>query len=80
MKISTYIRSLPHGEKANFARRVGISPAFLYQIEIGKKQLPVQKCAMFECESKGAVTRKEIRPDDWQKIWPELIEHHEAAA
>ena len=26
-----------------------------------------------EQATKGAVTRQALRPDDWQKIWPELI-------
>jgi hypothetical protein len=25
-----------------------------------------------EAESKGAALRKELRPDDWRDIWPEL--------
>lgn len=29
-------------------------------------------CVAIERATKGAVTRKELRPDDWQSIWPEL--------
>lgn len=26
------------------------------------------------CEKMGIATRRELRPDDWQSIWPELAE------
>lgn len=40
----------------------------------GKRSLPVQHCAVIEKATSGAVTRKDLRPDDWQAIWPELID------
>lgn len=30
-------------------------------------------CVAIEKATSGAVTRKDLRPDDWQSIWPELI-------
>lgn len=29
-------------------------------------------CSLIEKESKGKVSRKHLRPDDWYIIWPEL--------
>lgn len=29
-------------------------------------------CVVIELETKGAVTRKDLRPNDWWAIWPEL--------
>ena len=29
-------------------------------------------CVAIERATKGAVTRRDLRPDDWQAIWPEL--------
>ena len=34
--------------------------------------VPIQHCAAIERISGGTVTRQELRPDDWQRIWPEL--------
>ena len=31
-----------------------------------------------EMEKRGIVTRKELFPDDWQIIWPEMIDKVEA--
>jgi len=29
-------------------------------------------CVAIERATNGAVTRRDLRPDDWQAIWPEL--------
>lgn len=29
-------------------------------------------CAAIEAATEGVVTRQMLRPNDWQKIWPEL--------
>lgn len=31
-------------------------------------------CVAIERATSGAVTRRELRPDDWADIWPELVE------
>lgn len=33
---------------------------------------PLDKCVAIERATEGAVTRRDLRPDDWQAIWPEL--------
>lgn len=38
----------------------------------GKRGVPVEWCAEFERATNGAVTRRDLRPDDWRLIWPEL--------
>ena len=35
--------------------------------------VPIEHCTAIEKATKGAVTRQELRPDDWQAIWPELV-------
>lgn len=37
-----------------------------------------ENCAGLEIVTGGAVTRQELRPDDWHRIWPELVEVEEA--
>ena len=36
--------------------------------------LKVVVCVSIERETHGQVTRKDLRPTDWQDIWPELAE------
>lgn len=40
----------------------------------GKRSLPIQHCPTIELATEGAVTRRDLRPDDWHLIWPELAE------
>lgn len=37
-----------------------------------RNSVPVEHCAAIEKLTNGEVTRKELRPSDWQSIWPEL--------
>lgn len=61
-------------KKADFARAVGVSPALLHQWIEKIRPVAIQHCSVIERETVGAVGRKDLRPDDWQKIWPELAE------
>jgi DNA-binding transcriptional regulator YdaS (Cro superfamily) len=42
--------------------------------------VPVVHCAAIEQATGGKVTRRDLRPDDWARIWPELAEPTKAAA
>ena len=35
--------------------------------------IPLNQCALLEAVSDGVVTRRDMRPDDWHIIWPELV-------
>jgi len=37
-----------------------------------RQSVPPEYCALIEKATGGIVTRRELRPNDWQKIWPEL--------
>ena len=60
------------GGKAALARLVGVKPPTVQQWATGARSVPIERCVAIERATKGAVTRKELRPDDWQLIWPEL--------
>lgn len=34
--------------------------------------VPVEHCAQIERLTEGKVTRRDLRPHDWARIWPEL--------
>jgi DNA-binding transcriptional regulator YdaS (Cro superfamily) len=36
--------------------------------------VPPDKCLAVERATDGKVTRRELRPDDWQLYWPELAD------
>lgn len=36
-------------------------------------KVPPERCPAIESATGGAVTRRDLRPDDWWLIWPELV-------
>lgn len=38
------------------------------------RPVPIERCVEIERITEGAVTRKDLRPHDWHRIWPELVE------
>lgn len=60
------------GSQSKLAKLLGVSQQNIsYWRAAG---VPVEHCAAIEIATEGAVTRRDLRPDDWQKIWPELAD------
>lgn len=59
-----------------FARLLGISPPTVNQWEKGKRPVPERLSVRAEALTKGAITRRHCRPNDWHLIWPELTNTH----
>jgi len=59
-------------KKADLARSVSVSPALLHQWIEGIRPVAIRHCIAIERATANQVTRKDLRPDDWQNIWPEL--------
>jgi DNA-binding transcriptional regulator YdaS (Cro superfamily) len=62
------------------ARAIGAAPSFVNQWVNQGRPVPVPFCVSIERATGGQVTRIELRPNDWQAIWPELAKKHKAAA
>lgn len=45
-----------------------------------QRGVPIERCVDIENAASGAVTRRDLRPTDWQAIWPELISAAEKTA
>lgn len=50
----------------------GTTRGHLRQIAYGNRQASPEVAARLESITGGQVTRKQLRPDDWAVIWPEL--------
>lgn len=75
MHLNQYLDQLPKGSRAQLALRLGVSAIYLSQLSArqnGREPSPVL-CVSIERETEGAVRRWDLRPDDWYRIWPELI-------
>ena len=74
MDLRAYLDELPRGDVSAFADQCGISSVYLLQLaarQDGRKPSPAL-AVHIEVATKGQVTRRDLRPDDWQSIWPEL--------
>ena len=72
MDLKNYIDSLEWGGAKNLADKLGVSKSFLSQMASGASSKSQKRCVEIEVEKYGKVTRKDLRPSDWHKIWPEL--------
>ena len=62
------------GRSLAIALAVGIKPPVVSDWVKGKKGIPLERCTAIERATGGAVTRKDLRPNDWQDHWPELAQ------
>lgn len=66
---------------AKFARRLDLPAALVSQWRTKSRPIPAERCPAIETATHGEVTRRDLRPDDWWLIWPELVtEDHPAPA
>lgn len=60
------------GSQRALAAVVGVTKAAVWQWKGKGRTVPVGHCVAIERATSGAVTRRDLRPDDWHLIWPEL--------
>ena len=62
------------GSQAALARALKATAPTINQWAKGVRPVPEKMAVAIEAITKGAVTRQDLRPDDWQAIWPELAQ------
>lgn len=70
MQLSTWLQD--RGSGVALARHINVPASLVSQWGSGTRPVPIERCVPIERATNGAVTRKDLRPDDWQEIWPEL--------
>ncbi|MBJ2139842.1 helix-turn-helix domain-containing protein [Delftia acidovorans] len=60
------------GSQKALGLALGVTKAAVWQWMAHGRRVPVEHCPRIEVLTKGAVTRRDLRPEDWQEIWPEL--------
>lgn len=71
MKLKDYVAD--RGGIARLARQVNAQPQLMWQWASGVRPVPIERCVPIERATDGAVSRIDLRPDDWHEIWPELV-------
>lgn len=72
MNLKQYL-SEGRGRQALLAKSLGAHAPDVSRWADGSRPIPVAYGAQIEMATEGKVTRREMFPDDWQDIWPELI-------
>lgn len=72
MNLKTYLSKLERGGASRLADALGVSISFMSQMASGAAAISPARCVAIEQATNGAVSRKDLRPDDWNLIWPEL--------
>lgn len=72
MRLSDYLGSQERGRAKQLAEAMGVSKSYLSQMAAGKVAISPARCIEIERATKKLVTRADLRPDDWRKIWPEF--------
>jgi DNA-binding transcriptional regulator YdaS (Cro superfamily) len=81
MKLSAYIKQLSTQEaRENFARQCGTSLGHLRNVAYGYRPCAAELAVCIEQVTDGAVTRQELCPSNWHRIWPELSTNCPATA
>lgn len=71
MDIATYLSDQKMSQSA-FAGLLGVSQGLVYQWLTGRRPISAERCLSIERATNGAVTRRDLRPRDYQNIWPDL--------
>lgn len=74
MRLNEYINQLSADSREPFAAAVGTTLGYLRKAMSTGQPLGAEICTQIEIHSGALVTRQELRPDDWKRIWPELTE------
>lgn len=67
------LHDIPPETRRQLAASAGINDQYLYQVLTRRRVPSAELCVVIERESARAITRKDLRPNDWQDIWPELV-------
>lgn len=73
-KLLAYLNRLSKEEQIAFAERCKTSIGYLRKAISKGQKLGAELSVLIESESSNQVTRKDLHPDDWAAIWPELID------
>ena len=72
MDLKTHLSNIHADEREVLANRCGTTRGHLQNVAYGYRTCAPELCLALERETRGAVTRQELRPDDFWKIWPDL--------
>lgn len=74
MTLSEYLSAQGRGSISTLAKQIQAHVPDVCRWATGRRPVPIGRCMSIENATEKAVTRRDLRPDDWSTIWPELVE------
>lgn len=74
MELKQYLKPMSPQARNSFAVIVGSSRGHIQNVAYGYRVCAAELAVSIERETQGVVSRKDLCPDNWQKIWPELAQ------
>jgi DNA-binding transcriptional regulator YdaS (Cro superfamily) len=75
MQLKEYF-STRRGKQSKLAVLLGVSRSQMSQMVKGTCAISNERCVIIEEFTSGEVSRKDLCPNDWIKIWPELAQQN----
>ena len=72
LNLKNYLNDKGHGGISELARKINAHINDVGCWARNKRSVPVKRCVQIEKLTDGVVTRRELRPDDYWEIWPDL--------
>lgn len=64
------------GSAEELAKHLGVWRSAISQMRTGQRPVPAERAVQIEKIPGVTVTRIDLRPHDWWKLWPELADKH----
>ena len=80
MHLKDYLLTEGRGAGSSLSRALEVPASLISDWANENRPIPIERCAAIEQATNGAVTRQDLRPTDWHKIWPELATPSKEAA
>lgn len=77
MKLIDHLRQITAEQRQSLAQSCATSLGHLRNVAYGYRPCGAALAVRIEQGTSGHVTRRDLCPDDWQDIWPELADAQE---
>lgn len=73
MDLKKFLTTKTMDERERLAIDCGTTWGHLRNVMYGLRPCSPELASALELNTRSAITRQDLRPDDWQRIWPELV-------
>jgi DNA-binding transcriptional regulator YdaS (Cro superfamily) len=72
MNLRTFLKTSGRGSVTKISNAIEVPTSLMSDWANRRRPIPIGRCIAIERATNGLVSRRDLRPDDWHLIWPEL--------